>query len=119
MIPQCCSCGSPEIEYMDEVTGEILPDWLVDARGLFDWDESCEPALLRWQDEKGYTDEDMEDSVDGLINSERYSGPKPKGYPSPSKALQRRVRMGYDRPAPAKPSFNTNGARATTKSYRY
>ena len=97
MIPQCSACGSQSIEYIDTDTGEFLPEWLVDARDIKGWDTDCEPSLLEWQEDNGHSDEVMEHSVDGLINSERLSVPRPKGYPSPSKALQRRVRMGYDK----------------------
>lgn len=94
MIPQCASCGSQDIEYIYTNTGEFLPEWLVDARDISGWDTDCEPRLLEWQDNNDHSDEVMEHSVDGLINSERLSGPRPKGYLSLSKALQRRVRMG-------------------------
>ena len=96
MIYQCSACGSRNLEAIDTDTGEFLPEWLVDARDITGWDTDCEPRLLEWQEDKGYSDEVMEHSVDGLINSERLSGPRPKGYDSLSKALQRRVRLGYD-----------------------
>jgi len=98
MIYQCADCGSQNLETIDADTGEFLPNWLVDARGIGGWDIDCEPALFRWQDVDGYTDEEMQNSVEALINSERLSGKKPVGYASLSMALQRRVRMKWDAP---------------------
>ena len=117
MIPACVNCGSREIEYFDAENGEYLPDWLVDARGILGWDTDCEPALLKWQEREEYTDEEMQYSVDGLINSERLSGSRPKGYLSVSKALQRRLNMGYDRPRTS--NNGTNQERYPVKAGRY
>lgn len=117
MIPQCQDCSSRNIEYIDASTGEFIPDWLVDARGIKNWDTDCEPALLRWQENEGYTDQEMQNSVDGVINSERLSGDKPKGYLSVSKAIQRRLRMKYDEPQQGRRQQNTS--RYPAKGHTY
>ncbi len=113
--PVCSNCGSHQIEYFDGTTGEFVPGWLVDAQGIMNWDTGSDSSLCKWQDYHGYSDDEMQDSVDGLINSERLAGPRPKGYASPAKALQRRVRMGYDKPK----MQNANGRAPTHKGKYY
>ena len=98
MILQCQDCFSRNIEYLDATTEEYLPDWLVDARSyLLNWNRQEEPGLLKWQDEKNYSDEFMQIAVDGIMNSDKQSGPRPKGYPHPHRAIKTWVNNGYGR----------------------
>ena len=96
MIYQCSVCGSRDLEAIDTDTGEFLPEWLVDARKhIINWDIQEEPGLLDWQSRKCFDDEAMQIAVDGIRNSDRQSGRKPKGYAVPHKAIQTWVRKGY------------------------
>ena len=101
----CSHCFGEDFEYQQD--GEIIPDWLIDARKyLLNWDEAEEPGLLKWQDRKDYSDEYMQVAVDGLINSGKQSGPRAKGYSHPHRAIKTWVNEGYGRP---KEQSQTNG----------
>ncbi len=70
--------------------------WLTKVRGIDGWDAKGEPHLATleaWIIEKGYNDQQLEDSAIGLAAT---STKTLKGYKDMASAFQRRLSQGYD-----------------------
>ncbi len=85
---------------INEPSGEpsIYAAWLTKLRGIDGWDAKGEPhlgTLLVWIGEKGWTDQQLEDSAIGLAAT---SAKTLKGYKDMASAYQRRLSQGYDDP---------------------
>ena len=74
---------------------EDTPLWLTQARLLPGWDPASERSLIAWQERREFSDDDLEDSVNGLNSVAEKTFSR---YKSLASALQRRVRMGWDKP---------------------
>jgi len=79
----------------EQLIKEDVPLWLTQARLLPGWDPASERSLIAWQERRAFSDDDLEDSVNGLNAVAKKTFVR---YKSLAAALQRRVRMGWDKP---------------------
>ena len=105
-LPDTIETGAPDTGMSDKPSVTIIEPseepsidaWMVTLREIDEWAAKGEPrmgALIAWTKEKGWSQEHLEASADGLA---AVSDKTLKGYRDMTRAFRRRLTQGYDDP---------------------